>query len=94
MFYNDYTCFPSVFRCLQVFQTYVASVLAVRTYVANVSPGRCKSRYGVAHVATGSTCCSRLQLLGHHACACEAEAGATGRRACTRRGKGSGRGWR
>jgi len=50
-FSSVFRCFCKCFRCiLQVFQL-------VRTHVASVSSGCCKSRSGVAHVAMEPTCC-------------------------------------
>jgi hypothetical protein len=65
---NSYT---NVFKFFLVFCKCVRRMLQefqlFRTYVASVSSRCCKSRSGVAHVATGPTCRSRLlQLLGCH----------------------------
>jgi hypothetical protein len=63
-----HTCFQVFSGVSQMFQTYVVSVSSVFGLMLQLClSGCCKSRSGVAHVAMGPTCCTRLlQLLGHH----------------------------
>jgi hypothetical protein len=71
-----YKCFRHM---LQVFQLF-------RMYVASVSSGGCRSRSGVAHVAIGPTCHSRL-------CSCSGAAKRAQTVPCTCAWEAEGRNW-